>query len=322
MKPTSGNTNHERTSFSLSCRLARLRCSRARLPAPAQARSLDAIRRSARSGFAPIPTRCPSPARPAIRPDFRSSWGSALAQRARRLAQARLDHHPVPDAQRRLRHRDGLIADREAQGETNLQDLKTLLSHGRRARRAFRQRAHLVQEPRRAYQGRGPGRIHGGDDLGQRHVPTSTFGFEVDSLEALANHEIDAAAVTPTMAGYFNLTHPQSPVRISGLDESEANLNWNVAVGMVRPDDKLRNAINDALDHLRADGTVERIYARYGIVLQAPKYARPSAPARGAAAGGASGRASSSGLRREGTPHRRRPRPRRLPERPARMNPR
>jgi polar amino acid transport system substrate-binding protein len=40
---------------------------------------------------------------------------------------------------------------------------------------------------------------------------------------------------------------------------------------MVRPDDKLRNAVNDALDHLRADGTVERIYARYGIVLQAPK---------------------------------------------------
>ncbi|PMU29785.1 ABC transporter substrate-binding protein, partial [Pseudomonas sp. FW305-47B] len=44
--------------------------------------------------------------------------------------------------------------------------------------------------------------------LGQRHVPTSTFGFEVDSLEALVNHEIDAAAVTPTAASYFNLTHP------------------------------------------------------------------------------------------------------------------
>ena len=99
----------------------------------------------------------------------------------------------------------------------------------------------------------------------------STFGFEVDSLEALANHEIDAAAVTPTIAGYFNLTHPDKAVRILGLDESEANLNWNVAVGMVRPDDKLRDAIDDALERLRADGTVERIYARYGVALQSPK---------------------------------------------------
>jgi polar amino acid transport system substrate-binding protein len=107
--------------------------------------------------------------------------------------------------------------------------------------------------------------------LSQRHVPTSTFGFEVDSLEALANNEIDAAAVTPTVGGYFNLTHPDKAVRMLGRDESEANLNWNVAVGMVRPDEKLRDAIDEALERLRADGTVDRIYARYGIVLQSPK---------------------------------------------------
>ncbi len=107
--------------------------------------------------------------------------------------------------------------------------------------------------------------------IGQRHVPTSTFGFEVDSLEALANHEIDAAAVTPTIANYFNLTHPDHAVRILDRDESEADLNWNVAVGMVRPDEKLRDAIEAALQRLRADGTVERIYGRYGVVLQSPR---------------------------------------------------
>jgi polar amino acid transport system substrate-binding protein len=95
--------------------------------------------------------------------------------------------------------------------------------------------------------------------------------IEVDSLEALANHEIDAAAVTPTIAAYFNLTHPDKAVRILGPDESEANLNWNVAVGMVRPDEKLRDAIEAAIERLRADGTVERIYGRYGIVLQSPR---------------------------------------------------
>jgi polar amino acid transport system substrate-binding protein len=107
--------------------------------------------------------------------------------------------------------------------------------------------------------------------ISQRHVPTSTFGFEVDSLEALANREIDAAAVTPTIAAYFNLTHPAQAVRILDLDESEANLNWNVAVGMVRPDEKLRDAIEAAMERLRADGTVDRIYRRYGVILQSPK---------------------------------------------------
>ena len=107
--------------------------------------------------------------------------------------------------------------------------------------------------------------------ISQRHVPTSTFGFEVDSLEALANHEIDAAAVTPTVAAYFNLTHPDKALRILALDESEANLNWNVAVGMVRPDDRSARCDRRALERLRADGTVERIYRRYGVMLQSPK---------------------------------------------------
>jgi polar amino acid transport system substrate-binding protein len=107
--------------------------------------------------------------------------------------------------------------------------------------------------------------------ISQRHVPTSTFGFEVDSLEALADHEIDAAAVTPTVAAYFNLTHPDKKVRILDPDDSEADLNWNVAVGMVRPDDNFRDAIDQALERLRADGTIDKIYQRYGVTLRPPK---------------------------------------------------
>jgi polar amino acid transport system substrate-binding protein len=104
--------------------------------------------------------------------------------------------------------------------------------------------------------------------LGQRHVPTSTFGFEIDSLEALANHEIDAAAVTPTTASYFNRTHPDKALHILDVDESEPNLSWNVAVGMVRPDDRLRKAVDEALERLTADGTIDRIYGGYGVALQ------------------------------------------------------
>jgi hypothetical protein len=77
-------------------------------------------------------------------------------------------------------------------------------------------------------------------------------------------------AVTAGFAAYFNLTHPANVVRILGLDESEANLNWNVAVGMVRQDEKLRDAIEGALERLRSDGTVDRIYGRRA----APTYGR------------------------------------------------
>lgn len=40
---------------------------------------------------------------------------------------------------------------------------------------------------------------------------------------------------------------------------------------MVRPDDALREAMDGALDRLRTDGTVDRIYKSYGVVLQAPR---------------------------------------------------
>jgi polar amino acid transport system substrate-binding protein len=62
--------------------------------------------------------------------------------------------------------------------------------------------------------------------------------------------------------------HPQKTVRILDLDESEPNLSWNVAIGMVRPDEKLREAIDAALARLRADGTIDRIYRRYGVALR------------------------------------------------------
>ncbi len=39
--------------------------------------------------------------------------------------------------------------------------------------------------------------------LNQRHVGVSMFGFEDEMMEALAAREIDAAAVTATVAGYL-----------------------------------------------------------------------------------------------------------------------
>jgi polar amino acid transport system substrate-binding protein len=164
-----------------------------------------------------------------------------------------------------------VIADREAQGETNLRISKPYYRTG--VALAVPQTSQLTSF-KSLDEHTKVGVLVGSMaamTLSQRHVPTSTFGFEVDSLDALANHEIDAAAVTPTMASYYNLTHPDKAIRILDLDESEPNLNWNVAVGMVRPDDSLRDAVDHAMERLSADGTIKAIYHRYGVALQKPR---------------------------------------------------
>jgi polar amino acid transport system substrate-binding protein len=107
--------------------------------------------------------------------------------------------------------------------------------------------------------------------LDQRHVRISIFGFEEDMLDAIGAHEVDAAAVTATSAGYYNKRHPGHEVVVLPPDEATPALSWNIAVGMRRPDATLKEAIDAALVRLTKDGTIAAIYARYGVTLQPPK---------------------------------------------------
>jgi polar amino acid transport system substrate-binding protein len=107
--------------------------------------------------------------------------------------------------------------------------------------------------------------------LSKRGVKTSPFAFEDEIMDALAKGEIDAAAVTPAAIGWFNRTHPDGRVRRIPAFEDDPNLNWNVAVGMISPDEKLRQDVDAALEALLADGTFARIYARYDVELQPPQ---------------------------------------------------
>ena len=109
--------------------------------------------------------------------------------------------------------------------------------------------------------------------LAQRGVRLTFFGYEEEMVDAVARGEIEAAAVSPAAAGYFNLRHPQTPVQFVHAYDTEPELRWNLAVGLRRADPPLREAIDAAIDRLMSDGTVARIYARYGIEH------RPPAPA-------------------------------------------
>jgi polar amino acid transport system substrate-binding protein len=238
---------------------------------PARARSLDTIRSVGAIGMCAHPNSLPFASKAGDPPGFQVELGQALA---RELGVSLKLDWIITQYQIRSADCDfmmDVIADREAQGETNLRISKPYYRTGV----ALAVPSDSKLDSFKSLDEHTKVGVQVGSMaamvIGQRHVPTSTFGFEVDSLEALANHEIDAAAVTPTIASYYNLMHPDKSIRILGFDESEANLNWNVGIGMVRPDDKLRDAIEAALERLRADGTVERIYARYGVTLQSPK---------------------------------------------------
>ncbi len=106
--------------------------------------------------------------------------------------------------------------------------------------------------------------------LDQRGAHAIPYGFESDILEALANGEIDAAAVTSLSAGYYNLQHPAAPLRLIYAYDAVPELGWDLAVGMRRSDQPLRDAVDRAVHAMLDDGTFDRIYASYGIEHRPP----------------------------------------------------
>src|SRR3984893_13905979 len=196
----------------------------------AQARSLDTIRSAGVLGLCAHPNSLPFASKAGDPPGFQIELGQALAHELG--VSLRLDWI-ITMYQIRSADCDimmDVIADREAQGETNLRISKPYYRTGVAlavpSDSKLNSFTSLDEHTKVGVQVGSMAAMV----IGQRHVPTSTFGFEVDSLEALVNHEIDAAAVTPTIASYYNLMHPEKSIRILGLDESEANLNWNVGI--------------------------------------------------------------------------------------------
>jgi polar amino acid transport system substrate-binding protein len=106
--------------------------------------------------------------------------------------------------------------------------------------------------------------------LGRRGVRTVPYSFESEMVDDLARGDLDAGAVSPATIAYYIHAHPEARLSYVHAYDSEPELRWNLAVGMRRTDDALVDAINVALDRLIADGTVERIYARYGVDYRKP----------------------------------------------------
>ncbi len=107
--------------------------------------------------------------------------------------------------------------------------------------------------------------------LDKRHIAITPFVLEDQIVAALADREIAAAAVTPATVGWFNLQHRDAPLRVVPVFADDPDLNWNIAAGLIRSDEELRRRVDQALERLLSDGTIAKIYARYGIELRAPQ---------------------------------------------------
>jgi polar amino acid transport system substrate-binding protein len=236
----------------------------------ASARSLDVIRATGELHLCAHPNSLPYASKGGNPPGFQIELGEALAEKLGVLLVTewivvssqvfRTDCDIVLDA----------IADPEAQADTGLRISKPYyrsgvglaVPHGS----ALTSFANLNDRTKVGVQVGSVAAMM----LNQQHVRTSSFGFEEDILEALAAGEIDAAAVTPLSAGYYNLTHPSRGFVIVPPDETQGSLVWNAAAGLRKPDDRLVGAIDEALGRLRSDRTIEKIYAKYGIALLPP----------------------------------------------------
>ena len=238
---------------------------------PAGARSLEAIRGSGTLRQCAHPNALPFASRHAATQGFQIELGEAIAKQLGVTLEPVWIIGPSQFGRAGCDIVTDAIADTEVQSESGLQISKPYYRTGVvLAVRDDSPVTSVAAIDRQAKIGVMVGSV-AAMTFRQAGFITSTFGFEDEMLQALADKEIDAAAVSRAAAGYFAATHSGKPMHVVDIDSLGSGLSWNVAIGMVKPDAKLREAIDAALAQLSADGTVRRIYARYGVALQAPK---------------------------------------------------
>jgi polar amino acid transport system substrate-binding protein len=106
--------------------------------------------------------------------------------------------------------------------------------------------------------------------LGKADKSTSPYAFQSDMLEDVLKGELYAAAVSAATLSNYIFQHPDSGLRLVHAFDSEPELTWGVAVGLRKSDAELVDAVNTILEKLIVDGTLARIYAKYGVEHRVP----------------------------------------------------
>ena len=101
-------------------------------------------------------------------------------------------------------------------------------------------------------------------------IGISAYRDQTEIIEAVAKGEIAAGMVTDPYLGWFLKEHPQAAVKVADGYVRDPELQWNVAVRLVNADQPMRDAVNQALDRLLADRTIQDILAKYGLTYLPP----------------------------------------------------
>jgi polar amino acid transport system substrate-binding protein len=89
-------------------------------------------------------------------------------------------------------------------------------------------------------------------------------------IDDLISGQIQGAAISPAKVAYYNHTHPDRPLGLAYAYDHEPELGWTVSVGMRKADQALVDAINPVLIEMLNDGTIDRIYSKYGVQHRTP----------------------------------------------------
>lgn len=106
--------------------------------------------------------------------------------------------------------------------------------------------------------------------LGKAGKTTSPYAFQSDMVEDLAKGDLYGIAVSAPTISYYVLQHPDSGLKVAYAFDDVPELTWNVSVGLRNSDEAMVSAVNDILEKLLADGTISRLYAKYGVEHRFP----------------------------------------------------
>ena len=106
--------------------------------------------------------------------------------------------------------------------------------------------------------------------LGKAGKSTSPYAFESDMFEDLLKDDLYGIATSSTMISYYIASNPGKGLQIAYAFDSVPSLTWEVSIGLRNSNQLLLGQINTLLDRLLEDGTITRIYSKYGIEHRQP----------------------------------------------------
>lgn len=106
--------------------------------------------------------------------------------------------------------------------------------------------------------------------IGKRGAQIVPYAFEDEMVQECAEAKLYACAASPASIAWWSFSHPDRKLTLVNAYDSEPELRWPLAVGMRRADDALVAAVNDVIDRLLDEGTIAKIYAKYGIQHRRP----------------------------------------------------